>query len=318
MTQALNELDSELTELYMHQMQYNAVFRKYIAGVGKLDVRPETWDELVFLPISFFKTHEVKTGEWTSEQVFRSSATTGMERSEHHFKNLTTYRMRARSNFEAQFGPLADYCFLFLLPSYIGRSDASLLFMCNDFMEQSAHTQSGFYLDDLASLHHSLLELKEANQKTILWGVSFALLDFCAQYQLEFEELTIMDTGGMKGRRKEMIRTDLYAHFRKSFPISTIASEYGMTELSNQAYAMEDGKFKMHKHFQVQAHDAYDILSPLPLGKTGRLHIVDRSNEDSCAFVATEDLGAIAADGTFTVIGRMDQSAIRGCNLLYS
>jgi hypothetical protein len=324
-------------QIFDYQYKFNPFYREYSTLIGKDFSQVSHLADIPFLPIQFFKNHIIKTGEWSSQTVFSSSGTTGSTTSQHHVRHLDFYKDISRQGFEHQYGRVADYCILGLLPSYLERTGSSLITMVADFIERSAYPESGFFLDNYAQLAKILRGCRERKIPTLLIGVSFALLDFAESQALDYDfpELIVMETGGMKGRRREMIRDELHAAIAKGFygqktgeePLASmgygIHSEYGMTELFSQAYAKQDGIFKTTPTLHVLSRDINDPLSTRALsdsitthmGSFGALNIVDLANLDTCSFIATDDLGKAWGD-TFTVLGRLDNSDVRGCNLM--
>lgn len=298
---------------FLNNLHYNS-FCKH------LKVRPSVVkkiEEIPFLPIEFFKTHEIKTGEFNAKEVFLSSGTTGVNQSKHFVKDLSLYEASYTEAFKQFYGNLEDYCVLGLLPSYLEREGSSLIYMVDDFIKRSENKKSGFFLNN----HKDLIELLEKNrenrQKTILFGVSFALLDLAESYKLDLSEIVIMETGGMKGRRKELTRKELHKIYKESFNVSEVHSEYGMTELLSQAYSRGSGVFKTPSWMKVLIRDVNDPFTYLEENKTGGINVIDLANINSCSFISTQDLGKKAVDG-FEVLGRFDNSDLRGCNLLIS
>jgi hypothetical protein len=229
---------------------------------------------------------------------------------------LDVYKQSFRRGFESFFGSIEDFSVLALLPSYLEREGSSLVYMANDMILQSKHPESGFYLHDLDALKNTLISLEAKGQKTLLIGVSYALLDLIEAYSFELKHTIVMETGGMKGQRKELVKSELHALLKQGFGVNTIHSEYGMTELLSQAYSKGDGIFETPPWMKVMTRDPEDALSIQPIGKSGGINIIDLANINSCAFIATQDLGKLKPDGTFEILGRFDQSDIRGCNLM--
>jgi len=311
------EFDELALDLFSYQAQYNAIYSKYISarGIDPLDV--VGIEHIPFLPISFFKTHEIKSEQWASEYTFESSGTTGAETSKHHVRSLNTYLQNSNRIFESTYGNVKDYHFLALLPSYLERGNSSLVFMMDHFIKKSNSEYSGFYLDERDELIEVLEKLKQdKDRKTILVGVTFALLDLIENRQLQFPDLLIMETGGMKGRRKEMIREEVHASLRQGFGTTNIHSEYGMTELMSQAYSKSSGIFHENTRMKIVVRDVNDPLLILQEGKTGGINVIDLANIHSCAFIETQDMGKKLSASTFEVLGRFDNSDIRGCSLI--
>lgn len=258
----------------------------------------------------------VVSGEFEPQQIFTSSGTTGMETSKHFVRALDLYTKSFRKGFEHFFGPVTNICVLALLPAYLERTGSSLVYMANDFISQSRHPLSGFYLDNLSNLSENLKKLEKQNRPTVLLGVSFALLDLIEQFPQKLHNTIVMETGGMKGRRKELTRDELHSILKSGFGLDKIHSEYGMTELLSQAYSKGDGLFNCPPWMQVLIREQADPMSYAPAGKTGGINIIDLANIDSCSFIATSDLGRLHTNGNFEVLGRFDSSDVRGCNLM--
>ncbi|GIV35182.1 MAG: acyltransferase [Chitinophagales bacterium] len=303
-------------DIFRLQAAQNAVYGEFIRLLGKTPASVSRIEEIPFLPIEFFKTHRIITGTRPVELVFESSGTTGQTPSRHYIADKSLYEKSLTAAFHIFLGNPKDFCILALLPSYLDRSHSSLVYMVNHLMQLSAHPKQGFFLYAFDQLHQSLLELEECSQKTLLLGVSFALLDFAEQFPLPLRHTTVMETGGMKGRGKEITRAELHERLMKSFGTDRICSEYGMTELLSQAYALKNGLFRCPPWMRILIRDPYDPASFLPYGKTGAINVIDLTNVYSCSFIQTGDLGKLYPDGTFEVLGRMDTAELRGCNLL--
>ena len=313
-----NETDFQELALQVFNYQFinNKVYRSFcdLLYVHPSDVT--TIEQIPFLPIQFFKSHKVLSSKQSIEQTFTSSGTTGSVTSKHYVTDLSIYRDSFRKGFEYFYGSVKDYVILALLPSYLERDGSSLIYMVNDMIAQSKQLESGFYLDNFNRLHNTLNKLDNSGKKILLIGVSFALLDLIERYQFNLENTIIMETGGMKGRRKELIRNELHNILKKGFGVNTIHSEYGMTELLSQAYSDGNGIFHCPKWMNVLTRDTEDALTIQQQGKTGGINIIDLANVNSCSFIATQDLGRVLPNNTFEVIGRFDNSDIRGCNLM--
>ncbi|MEM9548422.1 MAG: acyl transferase [Bacteroidota bacterium] len=304
--------------LFRYQYKHNIVYQNW---VDNLDVRIDdinSLEKIPFLPISAFKTHKLHCELKKQEQIFESSGTTGLVPSKHYVFDPSLYLNVAKLIFESIYGKVNSYCFLALLPSYLERSGSSLVAMVDSFIAQSDYEESGFYLYDHEALYTKLQKCKKKGVPTILFGVSFALLDFNAAYSIDFPELIVIETGGMKGRKKEITRAELHHQISKGFGVAYIHSEYGMTELFSQAYSQKDGVYSPGYTMKVLVKDATDPLELLQHGKSGIVNIIDLANIDSCAFIETQDLGRRYKDGSFEILGRLDQSDIRGCNLMVS
>lgn len=299
--------------LYDHHMAHCPVYRDFVHYLGRSS--PQSVDEIPFLPISAFKHHAVQSGKWTADVVYRSSGTGGVQ-SQHLLRSEEDYLENTVTGFESFYGSLASYTFLGLLPSYLEREGSSLISMLRHFMHLSESPYSTFYLHDHDSLLHSLKQCQQEGRKTVLWGVAYALLDFLEKHKIKWPELIVVETGGMKGRRAEMTKSDLHDVLRRGFGVPAIHSEYGMTELLSQAYSQGGGVFYPAETMQVSCRAIDDPFAPVPLGKTGVICVADLANWYSCGLIATQDLGRLRADGGFEVMGRLDHSEARGCNLL--
>jgi hypothetical protein len=267
------------------------------------------------LPVSFFKTHNVATTVFSPELVFESSGTTQAVTSRHPVKDAAIYRESFIRCFERFYGDIKDWCILGLLPSYLERQHSSLVMMVDNMIKLSAHSQSGFYLDEHEKLADTLRELETKQQKTLLIGVTFGLLDFAAGFPMPLKHTVVMETGGMKGRRKELTRLEVHRLLSEAFGISGVHSEYGMTELLSQAYSQDGGRFHCPPWMKLMVRDEYDPMIVNPAG-TGILQVIDLANIYSCSFIATEDVGRVYEDGSFEVLGRLDNSDIRGCSMM--
>lgn len=313
-----NEVDfKELAlQIFNYQFNTNKVYRSFcdLLYVHPSDVK--SIEQIPFLPIQFFKTHKILSSQQSIKQTFTSSGTTGSVTSKHYVTDLDVYRQSFRKGFEHFYGSVDDYVILAILPSYLERDGSSLVYMVNDMIAQSKHPESGFYLDNFETLQETLIKIDKSPKKVLLIGVSFALLDLVERYQFNLKNTLVMETGGMKGRRKELIRNELHSILKKGFNVNRIHSEYGMTELLSQAYSSGNGIFNCPKWMKVLTRDAEDALSIQTHGKTGGLNIIDLANVNSCSFIATQDLGRVLPDTSFEVIGRFDNSDIRGCNLM--
>lgn len=274
--------------------------------------------DIPFLPISAFKTYEVSSSKNTVQHVFTSSSTTGSVPSRHMVYDIDLYLDHSESIFRKQYGNLENYCFLALLPNYLEREGSSLVAMVEHFINKSKFEESGFYLYDHQKLADQLIACREDGRPTVLFGVSFALLDFLDEFDISFPELTVIETGGMKGRKKEMTKHQLQLLLSDGFGVDHVHSEYGMTELFSQAYSQRDGLFAAPTSMKIFTREITDPFQITAFGKTGVMNIIDLANIDSCAFIETQDLGRLYEDGTFEVLGRLDEADIRGCNLMVS
>jgi len=303
-------------ELFHFQQVYNPVYSRFLSYLGKNDFVPEKLEEIPFLPVEVFKKHEVKTGIWDAEVVFRSSGTTDSERSVHHLRAKAHYEEQAVFCFENKFGHLENYRFYGLLPSYIEQGESSLVHMVNNFMQHHTDADGGFYLYDHQQLIHDLNE-DQKGKIPVLFGVSYALLDLADRLKSDLNRVMVFETGGMKGRGKELAREELHQRLCNGLNIKRIYSEYGMTELLSQSYSSGNGIFEMSPTIKILISDLYDPKNMLSIGQHGRINVIDLANVDSCAFIATQDVGVLANEREFSVLGRTDSSEIRGCNLLY-
>jgi len=302
--------------LFQQQANENKVYQKYLTYLG-VNVNGITRiDQIPFLPISFFKEQTVMSGQWKEEAIFYSSATTGATPSKHYVRDLNSYLTNAEGIFERNYGAVNNFHFLALLPSYLEREGSSLVAMANYFIQKSNSQHSSFYLNNKKDLIHILKRVDQLDRKVILLGVSFALLGLAEEYELDLSGCIVMETGGMKGRREEITRDELHRYLGSRWNAEFIHSEYGMTELFSQAYAKERGYFKAPPGMKVMVRSINDPFERLEVGKTGGLNVIDLANIYTCAFVETQDLGRIRQDGSFEVLGRIDNSDIRGCNLL--
>lgn len=302
-------------EAFRYQSSLNPVYSAFIRALGVDPLTVTTLEKIPFLPIRFFKSHEVVSGEFTPPLIFESSATTGMTTSKHLVKDPAIYQESFLQGFFRQFGPPKNWCILGLLPSYLERNNSSLVYMTHHLIQSSGHPKSGFYLDNFQALRNTLEALEKEQQPTLLIGVTFALLDFAAQYSLPLQCTQIIETGGMKGRRRELIRAEVHAALMEAFQLPNIGAEYGMTELLSQAWSSGNGIFNCPPWMRVLPRDEEDPLTVHRSGP-GALNIIDLANIDSCCFIVTDDAGKVYPDGQFEMLGRMDGSDLRGCSLL--
>ncbi len=303
-------------EVFHYQASENPVYKEFLNRVNCNALNINKIADIPFLPIGFFKSHRVVTGAFREEQVFLSSGTTGMQRSKHYVVDSDLYRQSFRKAFEYFYGSPENYTILALLPSYIEQQQSSLVFMMDDLIRQSHDKNSGFYLKDYERLAAIVSSLDASGKKVFLIGVTYALLDLLEVQTFHLKNTIVMETGGMKGRRKEMIKSALHQVLQKGFGVSKIHSEYGMTELLTQAYSQGDGRFQTPPWMQVFIREPEDPFHFLPEGKSGGINLVDLANIHSCSFIATQDLGKKYANGQFEILGRFDHSDIRGCNLM--
>ena len=303
-------------EVFNFQYTNNLVYRKFCDLLKIIPKQVDETSKIPFLPIQFFKSQKILASKSVIQKTFTSSGTTGIATSKHHVTDLSLYEASFTNAFRIFYGDIEDYVVLALLPSYLEREGSSLIYMANYLIDKSKHPQSGFYLNNLNELKITLVDLDKAGKKVLLIGVSFALLDLVESHQFKLNNTIIMETGGMKGRRKEMIREELHQILKEGFGVDKIHSEYGMTELLSQAYSKGNGIFKSPPWMKILVRDPEDPLSYLPNNKTGGINVIDLANHNSCAFIATQDLGKKHTDSSIEIMGRFDSSDIRGCNLL--
>ena len=303
-------------QVFRHQFKNNTVYRSFcdLLYIHSSDVKKV--EEIPFLPIQFFKSHAVLSSNQAVKETFTSSGTTGSSVSKHMVTDLSWYTKSYTKGFEYFYGPIEEYTVLGLLPNYLERDGSSLIYMVDDFIKKSNKPSSGFYLNNLTELSKTLIALDKKGEKVLLIGVTFALLDLIERQQFKLQNTIIMETGGMKGRRKEMIREELHEILCAGFGVSKIHSEYGMTELLSQGYSSGDGVFDCPPWMKILARDTEDALTMVGTNKTGGLNVIDLANYNSCSFIATQDLGKVDNNGSFEVLGRFDHSDIRGCNLM--
>ncbi len=311
-----NQFNELALQIFNYQAENNPVYKEYLFHLGTNISSVNTVDKIPFLPIEFFKSHKVITGTAEIEKTFFSSGTTGMTRSNHHITDILVYEQSFLNAFEKSYGPVRDFCFLALLPTYLDNESSSLIYMVDALIKKSENPHSGFYLDNLEDLAFKLHSLKNSNTKVILLGVSYALLDLAEKYKLNLSNVIIMETGGMKGKRKELTKKELHQYLSSQLGVDNIHSEYGMTELLSQAYSKGQGIFQTPPWMKILIRDTYDPFSYVEQGKSGGINVIDLANINSCAFIETKDLGKIYPDNLFEVLGRFDYSDIRGCNLL--
>lgn len=302
------------SDIYKYQSKENPVYRQFLKLTGKEHAKIGDVSDFPFMPISFFKTNEVKTGNWKHALHFESSTTSGSTPSIHLVSDLNHYLKNTELCYEYFYGDVSDYCYFALLPSYLERNTSSLIYMIRHFIELSGCGK--FYKDDYEELYKDVSDYN-GNKKIIIFGVTYALLQFCDKFSLE-GDFTIIETGGMKGRGEELPRDAVHDILKNGFNTDAIYSEYGMTELFSQAYSSSSGIFNLPPSMKILIQDIYDPYNYLQTGKQGKINIVDLANIDSCCFISTDDLGVIGADGSFKILGRTDSSDVRGCNLLFS
>jgi len=309
-------LDTTL-EIFKYQADNNPVYKLYLELLGSKYSAPEYLEDIPFLPAGFFRSHKILTGDTPAEMIFQSSGTTGTAASRHYVADLTLYEKSFFSAFRLFYGDPADYTIYALLPSYTERNNSSLIYMVSHLIKATGSALSRFYRDDYKKLLKNIREEKDQGKKILIIGVSYALLNFAEAGNTDLSGVIVMETGGMKGRRKEIIRPELHSLLKEKFNLEAIHSEYGMTELLSQAYSAGEGIFRCPPWMKILIRDPRDPLSIITEpGRSGGINIIDLANINSCSFIATDDLGKLHDDGNFEVLGRLDNSDIRGCNLL--
>lgn len=312
---SVDEFNGVCLEIFQFQYMHNPVYRQF---VDSLSVNPALIDHYVqipFLPISFFKSHEVRCHSHEPELIFESSKTTGTTSSRHYVEHAELYKTSFLRCFEQFYGAPQEYVFLALLPNYLEQQHSSLVYMVSELIAQSGNDESGFFLHNFADLDVAIR--RNTNKKICLIGVSYALLDFAEQYSYSNSNIIVMETGGMKGRRKELLRSEMHEMLTQAFGVEHIHSEYGMAELLSQAYSQSYGHFSCPPWAKILVRDMYDPFSYMPHAKLGGINVIDFANLYSCSFIETKDVGRLHKNGSFTVEGRFDASDVRGCNLMY-
>ncbi len=311
-----SDFKKQCLDIYHFQYQNNYVYQNYCNMICENPININDINKIPFLPISFFKTKKILSVD-KFEKVFYSSGTTTKSRSKHFISDLKLYQESFINNFRLNYGDINQYTIIALLPNYYENKDSSLIYMVERLIKLTKSNESGFYLDDYSKLSKTLIELEIKNdRKTILIGVPYALLDLIDFNQFELNNTIIMETGGMKGKRKEMVRKELHEKLKLGFGVKKIHSEYGMTELLSQAYSKGDGVFKTPLWMKAFIRDINDAQNLDFNKKSGAINIIDLANYNSCSFIATDDMGKLVNDDEFEVIGRIDNSDVRGCNLL--
>ena len=313
-----NDLESVALELFQYQYQENSLYQAYVNALKISPATIRSLSKIPFLPIQFFKSHKVVCGEFEPELIFESSGTTQTINSRHLVKDAAIYTRSFMTTFEQMYGPVNDYVILGLLPSYLERQHSSLVQMVQEMVVLSNQPESGFYLYEHEDLYRKLQNLEARKQKTLLIGVTFGLLDFAEKYKLALNHTIVMETGGMKGRREEWTRQEVHEYLTERFGVGVIHSEYGMTELLSQAYSKGNGLFETPSWMKVLLRDENDPFQLSDKAGAGVINVIDLANIYSCAFIATDDIGKIHPDGRFEVLGRLDNSALRGCSLMVS
>lgn len=310
------EFEKTALKVFRHQYEHNQVYQDFCSLLKKDKSNVKSITEIPFLPIQFFKSHEIVSSTHPVQETFTSSGTTGAATSRHLVTDISLYEQSFRKAFSQFYGNIEDYVVLALLPSYLERNGSSLIYMVNDLIEGSNHSESGFYLTNYDELIQKLTQLDSSGQNVLLIGVTYALLDLVEKQPFQLKNTIIMETGGMKGKRKEIIREELHRILCHGFGVPSIHSEYGMTELLSQAYSLGNGIFECPPWMSVLIRDAEDALTYVDYGKTGGINVIDLANINSCSFIATQDLGKKYPNHSFEVLGRFDSSDIRGCNLM--
>ncbi len=312
------DFDSVALKVYRYQYATNPLYKKFVELLKKSeDFRPTDVSEIPFLPISFFKTHQIQSGVWKEQSAYKSSATTGMTRSTHFVRDDEWYLSLAQKSYEEVYGPLSNQVFFALLPGYIERGDSSLVAMAAHFIKETSNPLSGFYLHDFEALLEGIKKARESKKQIVLLGVSYALYQLAGQ-DLDFSDLVIMETGGMKGIGPEMPKLAFHDYLRKGMNLNSVHSEYGMTELLSQAYSVGNGIFNPSGLMDIYISELTDPLSWMQDERGGVVNVIDLANLDTCSFIQTEDMGIRYDDGSFQLLGRVDAAEIRGCNLLAS
>jgi len=315
-THSNDEFKDLCLSVFNFQYRQIQVYKRFVDALHIIPDTVEDIDQIPFMPIEFFKNFDIIPVNKQAQIVFKSSGTTGMLRSQHLIQDLSVYEKSFTTAFDLFYHDIKDYTVLALLPSYIENGESSLVYMANHLIQASANSNSGFFLNDYSALIETLKRLQANKQKVLLLGVTYALLDLIEMEKFNFPELIIMETGGMKGRRKEMIREELHERLCDGFGVSKIHSEYGMTELLSQAYSKGDGVFSCPPWMKILIRDVNDPLSFMENGKGGAINVIDLANIYSVSFIATQDLGKMLDAESFTILGRFDNSDVRGCNLL--
>ncbi len=310
-----NNFEKTALEIFRFQSENNIVYKKYISQLNIDKRRVDSLTKIPFLPIDFFKTQIIKTTNFEPELIFESSGTTKTVNSNHYVKDISFYKKSLTEGFKKFYGPPEKWCVIGLLPSYLERKNSSLVFMVDELIRMSEHPKSNFYLYEFEKLSNVLQELEKEKQKTLLIGVTYALMDFAEKYPIQLKHTVVMETGGMKGRRKEITRKEVHDFLKAKFGLPSVHSEYGMTELLSQAYSKKDGVFECVPCMKILIRNEDD---PFDISFTGAglINVLDLANIYSCSFIATDDAGKIFDDGSFEISGRSDGSDLRGCNLL--
>jgi len=310
------EFEKIALKVFRYQHENNKVYREFCDFLNTDVQKVKSLEKIPFLPIQFFKSRYVLSSQDKIQETFTSSGTTGMITSQHLVTDVSLYEQSYRFAFSNFYGNVEDYVVLALLPSYLERKGSSLIYMVKDLIEMTNNENSGFYLHNYDELIAKLIELDSSGQNVLLIGVTYALLDLIEKQNFQLKNTIIMETGGMKGKRKEIIREELHNILCSGFGVNSIHSEYGMTELLSQAYSMGNGIFECPSWMQILIRDTEDALTYVDYGKTGGVNVIDLANINSCSFIATQDLGKKYSNNSFEILGRFDNSDIRGCNLM--
>jgi len=313
---SLSEFNEIAIKIFHYQYNNNIIYKQFV-DFNFIDItKIYHFSEIPFLPIDLFKTQKVICNNNATEKIFESSGTTSNIRSKHYICSLNLYEKSFLSAFEYFYGNIKDYCFLALLPNYSEQQNSSLIYMINRLIKETGHKDSNFYLYDLKALSEKLIQLDNHRKKIILFGVTYSLLDLAEKYPVKIPDAIIFETGGMKGRRKEMLREELHLQLKHSFGVPSVHGEYGMTELLSQAYSKSDGIFETPPWMKILIRDINDPFRILDVNKSGAINIIDLANIETCSFIATQDMGKVYQNGKFEVSGRLDNSDLRGCNLM--
>ena len=302
--------------VFKFQTENCSVYKEYLRLLKINPYEIKLIEQIPLLPIQFFKTHNIVSNNNSIEKTFTSSATTGSQVSRHFVTDLKLYENSFLKGFQQHYGNINEYCIVALLTNYLERNGSSLVYMVEQMMAQSKHPLNGFFLYDFEALKERLQTLENNKQKTLLIGVTFALIDFAEQFPIPLKNTIIVETGGMKGRKKELLRHEVHTILKDTFQLETIHSEYGMTELLSQAYSKGDGIFECPSWMKIITKDIYDPLQNLPFHQSGQIGVIDLANLNSCSFILTDDMGTLMAENKFTIAGRKDNSDVRGCNLM--
>lgn len=310
------DFEAVALDVFRYQSRHNLVYQRFLEHLQTDLANVENVSDIPYLPIEFFKNFDITSAQFEPALVFESSSTSGIGVSKHLVDTPQRYTDSFVKSFHFAFGNPSQYCHLALLPSYLERQHSSLVYQVDHFIKNSVYPQSAFYLSDMDALHHQLMNNEQAGIPTVLWGVTYALLDLAERYSMKLKHTRIIETGGMKGRRKEITRYELHDILSKAFGVSEIGGEYGMTELLSQAYSSANGIYHCPPQMRIIVREINDPFSKPLIARHGIVNVCDLSNIQSCAFIATSDLGKVYDNGEFEILGRVDYSDTRGCNLL--